>query len=273
MLLLSHCFAFLILPSAVEISFTTGAAKPPSARSQTLMLDFPLVNGSVITQMADKSIHKSIRKMLGRLSKLSNVEILNGFRDQQRHVCKPCWELKYCPYGPIVEEFPLLPPTRKEAQDHHEYLKRCLKTGLLASGNKLDEKRRKWFKSQVREFDAEEYPPSIPKIFEELRCRIFGHLCPVYFVSENFTETSELRQQGRSIPFPVRARVARRDNYTCQVCGKHLQDEDLEFDHRIPLSKGGSSDEYNIQVTCIDCNRSKSTRYNPSELTKRSGRP
>ena len=22
-------------------------------------------------------------------------------------VCKPCWELKYCPYGPIVEEFPL----------------------------------------------------------------------------------------------------------------------------------------------------------------------
>lgn len=22
-------------------------------------------------------------------------------------VCKPCWELKYCPYGPLVEEFPL----------------------------------------------------------------------------------------------------------------------------------------------------------------------
>lgn len=21
-------------------------------------------------------------------------------------VCKPCWELKYCPYGPLVEEFP-----------------------------------------------------------------------------------------------------------------------------------------------------------------------
>jgi hypothetical protein len=22
-------------------------------------------------------------------------------------VCKPCWELKYCPYGPLVEDFPL----------------------------------------------------------------------------------------------------------------------------------------------------------------------
>jgi hypothetical protein len=22
-------------------------------------------------------------------------------------VCKPCWELKYCPYGPVVEKFPL----------------------------------------------------------------------------------------------------------------------------------------------------------------------
>ena len=24
-------------------------------------------------------------------------------------VCKPCWELKYCPYGPLVEFFPLSP--------------------------------------------------------------------------------------------------------------------------------------------------------------------
>jgi hypothetical protein len=23
-------------------------------------------------------------------------------------VCKPCWELKYCPYGSLVEYFPLL---------------------------------------------------------------------------------------------------------------------------------------------------------------------
>jgi hypothetical protein len=22
-------------------------------------------------------------------------------------ICKPCWELKYCPYGPLVEESPI----------------------------------------------------------------------------------------------------------------------------------------------------------------------
>ncbi len=32
-------------------------------------------------------------------------------------VCKPCWEIKYCPYGPLVEEFPIA----KEDDD-----KRCL---------------------------------------------------------------------------------------------------------------------------------------------------
>jgi hypothetical protein len=172
----------------------------------------------------------------------------------------------------MVEEFPLLPPTRTAAENHNQYLKDCLQSGILGDGSQLDDKRRKWFKREIKQFNAEEYPASIPKVLEELSCKIFGHLCPVYFVSESATETSAFRQQGRSIPFPMRARIARRDNYTCQECGKHLKDEELEFDHVIPLSKGGSSAEHNIRLTCIDCNRSKAGRYNPSELTTRSRR-
>jgi hypothetical protein len=30
-------------------------------------------------------------------------------RKYKHSVCKPCWELKYCPYGPHVEQFPLHP--------------------------------------------------------------------------------------------------------------------------------------------------------------------
>lgn len=30
-----------------------------------------------------------------------------GWKRRVRAVCKPCWELRYCPYGPLVEEFPL----------------------------------------------------------------------------------------------------------------------------------------------------------------------
>ena len=28
----------------------------------------------------------------------------------KHNVCKPCWELKYCPYGPLVEFFPFILP-------------------------------------------------------------------------------------------------------------------------------------------------------------------
>jgi len=39
--------------------------------------------------------------------------------------------------------------------------------------------------------------------------------------------------------------------------GKHLLDNEVEFDHIIPVSKGGSSEESNIRLTCFDCNRDK----------------
>jgi 5-methylcytosine-specific restriction endonuclease McrA len=58
-------------------------------------------------------------------------------------------------------------------------------------------------------------------------------------------------------------RVVRRDNHTCQHCGKQLKDDEVEFDHIIPIVKGGSSEEHNIRLTCFDCNRDKSDDYIP----------
>jgi 5-methylcytosine-specific restriction endonuclease McrA len=93
-----------------------------------------------------------------------------------------------------------------------------------------------------------------------MSCSVFGHICPVVFVNEAFTETSESRRSGRYLPFKTKVRVVRRDNYTCQHCGKHLLDNEVEFDHRIPISRGGSSDEHNLRLTCHDCNQDKSDR-------------
>jgi hypothetical protein len=184
-------------------------------------------------------------------------------RERQKLVCKPCWELRYCPYGPVVEEFPLMPPLRPEAEKHNAYLRKCLKTGRMADGRAMDRTKRSDFKKMLSEYDPSDFPETIPPILEEMSCRVFGHLCPVYFVAEPFTETAELRRLGRSIPFPIRLRVARRDNYTCQGCGKHLKDDELEFDHLIPISLGGSSDEHNLRLTCIECNRKKSDNFVP----------
>lgn len=89
----------------------------------------------------------------------------------------------------------------------------------------------------------------------------------MFFVNEPFTETGELRRIGRHIPRDVMLRVVRRDNNQCQICSKVLKDDEIEFDHIIPLSRGGSSEENNIQVTCFDCNRDKSDKFVPGETT------
>jgi 5-methylcytosine-specific restriction endonuclease McrA len=88
---------------------------------------------------------------------------------------------------------------------------------------------------------------------------VYGHICPVVFNAEGFTETTESRRSGRYIRAAVKMRVARRDNYMCQEpgCGRTLRDFDIEFDHIIPVARGGSSEEHNLRVTCFEHNRDK----------------
>lgn len=213
--------------------------------------------------MSGPPLHRSLRNRFPEWHDLSDAEFLKDLRERRRRYCKPCWELKYCPYGPEVEDYPLLPETRVDATAHIEYLNESLRTGILGGGSELDDWRRAWFAQTVAEFDPGEYPVSIPSEIADLSCTVFGHVCPVFFTAESATETAEVRQRGRSIPFAMRSRVARRDNYTCQSCGKHLRDEEVEFDHVIPLSKGGSSEEHNLRVACMVCNRSKGSRFLP----------
>ena len=51
--------------------------------------------------------------------------------------------------------------------------------------------------------------------------------------------------------------VWRRDEGKCVECGSN---ENLEFDHIIPHSKGGANTYRNIQLLCEYCNRSKSAK-------------
>lgn len=55
----------------------------------------------------------------------------------------------------------------------------------------------------------------------------------------------------------VRIFVWRRDEGRCVQCGSQ---ENLEFDHVIPISKGGNNTARNIQLLCETCNRRKSDR-------------
>jgi hypothetical protein len=56
------------------------------------------------------------------------------------------------------------------------------------------------------------------------------------------------------IPEDVRREVWRRDQGRCCKCSSQ---EKLEFDHIIPIIKGGSNTSRNIQLLCQKCNRKK----------------
>jgi 5-methylcytosine-specific restriction endonuclease McrA len=60
-----------------------------------------------------------------------------------------------------------------------------------------------------------------------------------------------------SIPSKVKQEVWQRDNGKCVNCGSNVN---LEYDHIIPVSKGGANTTRNIQLLCESCNRSKGAK-------------
>lgn len=138
----------------------------------------------------------------------------NWSKRKTKAICKPCWEIKYCPYGPLIEQFPL-----QENRD-------------------------------------------------EKSCRIFGHQCPVFYVAEPFSETKVLRNITRQIPRPTQIRVYNRDRQVCRICNNLIKDEEIEYDHIIPWSKGGSSDENNLRLLCKSCNRKKGKKFEDEFLVE-----
>lgn len=61
--------------------------------------------------------------------------------------------------------------------------------------------------------------------------------------------------QSRYISETTKKVVYARDGGKCQCCGSAVS---LEYDHITPFSCGGGNDASNIQLLCMECNRSKS---------------
>ena len=73
---------------------------------------------------------------------------------------------------------------------------------------------------------------------------------------EEFTNDWNDSPSGRiAISSNVKREVWRRDQGHCARCGSR---ENLEYDHIIPVGKGGSNTARNIELLCQECNRKKS---------------
>lgn len=175
--------------------------------------------------------------------------------EKVKSYCKPCWELNYCPYGGLVEFFPLY--NEYTNLEHLNELYDDLVKKFL-DGNIQDEDEL-WAEIQ-RLFYLEPSSWEIASLLDPIlvECHEFGHFCPVFFTKSVASETREKRLHTRHIPRDMMFAVIRRDDYHCQDCGKRLYDQEIEFDHIIPYSKGGPTTVDNLRILCRECNRKKS---------------
>ena len=73
-------------------------------------------------------------------------------------------------------------------------------------------------------------------------------------IARGRTADPERPFERRTLTDSVRAAILLRDRGRCRRCGSA---RDLEVDHIVPFSKGGASEEWNLQTLCRRCNRRK----------------
>jgi 5-methylcytosine-specific restriction endonuclease McrA len=69
---------------------------------------------------------------------------------------------------------------------------------------------------------------------------------------------SHLIKRPRPRLSPTKREILRRDDYTCQYCGRKAKQ--LTIDHIIPRHAGGKNEWHNMVAACPTCNRHKGGR-------------
>lgn len=82
-------------------------------------------------------------------------------------------------------------------------------------------------------------------------------------LESKLTASAFAKEQRTMMTKKLREAIKTRDDFTCCNCGNSTHKEPnllLEIDHIIPISKGGRTEEANLQTLCWKCNRTKSNK-------------
>ena len=75
---------------------------------------------------------------------------------------------------------------------------------------------------------------------------------------------------SRKIERREKFKILHDDEFTCQYCGDNPGSKNLEVDHLIPRSKGGSDNRCNLVTACVTCNGRKSNTISfPKKMIER----
>lgn len=118
--------------------------------------------------------------------------------------------------------------------------------------------------------DAENRPKAVvidddcmPHTWEEWsRLKVKDGEAAIYTVYKSFRipeviKLSKYDKMPRQTVVFSRANIFKRDEYTCQYCGKKPGSEELTIDHVVPKSNGGKTTWTNCVLSCISCNSIK----------------
>lgn len=76
---------------------------------------------------------------------------------------------------------------------------------------------------------------------------------------EKYHKDEDIKTKRKTINEKMRDRVLKKYKHKCKECGST---KNLEIDHIIPFSIGGTTDKKNLQVLCKVCNLKKRNKYN-----------
>lgn len=105
---------------------------------------------------------------------------------------------------------------------------------------------------RLREYEANRYATKTE--YMKAKNKAWRARNPERRAAHEAKRRTQMRESGEKIDY---AAIAKRDGYVCHICGLPVSEDELSFDHVIPLAKSGSHTTDNIKVAHKRCNSRK----------------